>query len=107
MMGNTIYPINSNNVRIESQIININYNIKKKKSEFSPNRSYFNLHNTGKATQLEIDFQIQNLENLKDFKVLSFPDSTPFDITLEFKEAIILSVIEDSSFFLLFMDCRF
>ena len=59
-MGNTIYPINSNNVRIESQIININYNtLKENNQNFHQIEVIFNLHNTGEATQLEIGFQIQ------------------------------------------------
>ncbi|HHX17822.1 MAG TPA: YARHG domain-containing protein [Clostridium sp.] len=99
MMGNTIYPINSNNVRIESQIININYNtLKENNQNFHQIEVIFNLHNTGEATQLEIGFPntISSGENLKDFKVLSYPDLTPLDITLNFKEAILLlSEIED------------
>lgn len=98
MVGNTIYPINANNVRLESQIININYNISKEKHHnFHQIEAIFSLHNTGKATQLEIGFPnaANHEEKLKDFEVLSYPDLTPFDVSLNFKEGMILSGIEE------------
>lgn len=96
--GNTIYPVNSNDVRLESQNININYNaFKENEHNFHQIEVIFNLHNTGKAIQLEIGFPntTNQKEKLKDFEVLSYPDLVPFDVALNFKEGTLLSGIED------------
>lgn len=97
MAGNTIYPINNNNIRLESQSININYNaFKENHYNFHQIEAIFNLHNTDNATELEIGFpNITNYdEKLKGFEVLSYPELIPFDVTLNFKEGKILSGID-------------
>ncbi|AUG57526.1 YARHG domain-containing protein [Acetivibrio saccincola] len=98
MTGNTIYPLNNNNIRLETQVININYNISKNKSHnFHEIEVIFNLHNTGEAAQIKMGFPnaANHEENLKDFEVLSYPDLTPFDVNLNLKEGMILTGIED------------
>lgn len=93
-----MYPINNNNIRLESQTINISYNaLKENHYNLHQIEVIYSLHNTDKATELEVGFpNITDFdEKLKDFEVLSYPDLIPFDVTLNLKEGKLLSGVEE------------
>ncbi|MDQ2085818.1 YARHG domain-containing protein [Herbivorax sp. ANBcel31] len=98
MKGNTLYPINNTDIRLESKSININYDTSKDDNyNVHKIEAIFSFHNTGKATNLEIGFPntSSNKEALKDFEALSYPDLIPFEVELNLKEGKILSGIKE------------
>ncbi|TYQ18345.1 UNVERIFIED_CONTAM: YARHG domain-containing protein [Acetivibrio alkalicellulosi] len=86
MKGNTVYPINNNNIRLVSEKITIRYDAITDDDTYNMHEVevVFNFHNTGNETELEIGFPntANYNETLIDFEALSYTDLVPFNVEL-------------------------
>lgn len=77
MQGSTAFPINSDYIVLEKEVINIHYGKEEHHVEV-----VFHFHNMGPETDLQIGFpNVANYgETLYDFKVFQHPDGTEYEV---------------------------
>lgn len=83
--GGVAFPINNDNIKLESEVINIHFDSKTKGySEYHSVEVIFNFYNMGCETEIDIGFpNIANYgKTLEDFKAYSYPSMVEYEVSL-------------------------
>ena len=86
MKGDTAFPISSDNIKLESEVIKIHYGATKRYGLLGHEiEVIFNFHNTGEETDLDIGFPnvASYAEKLRDFEAYDYPSMTPYNTEIK------------------------
>ncbi|NLC68497.1 MAG: YARHG domain-containing protein [Clostridiaceae bacterium] len=86
MKGDTAFPISSENIKLESEVIKIHYGTSENHGLLGHEiEVIFNFHNTGFETDLDIGFPnvASYAQKLRDFEVYDYPSMTPYETEIK------------------------
>jgi len=91
MKGDTAFPVSSDNIKLESEVIKIHYGATERYGLLGHEiEVLFNSHNIGEETDLDIGFPnvASYAEKLREFEVYDYPSMIPYETEIKNGETL-------------------